>query len=337
MASPAPRRPANDAKLDELLKRIEKRPSGGSDRDDFTGMLAPIHGALLGSVASELALMEFVGLVRPVAFSEGEMVLTQRSSGQWCHASVFRYEDKPGGGLVTLRVDFEQRKKLDLSDRRHLSRVRVARARIAGPFAIPAEQVGAVSPPSSPSPRKKTPSSGTPHRESIVSAAQQHQRRPRQQQPAHGYAAVSINDDDEEEEEEGGGELRRNTHSSSRRVPNEADKAREGSKSLLKKRQRSQKRNDDEDDEDDDDNESDDAPLPPPVTAEAAGLSLLVITVYYLVGIWYYHWHGDEHWDISTTFYFTSISITTVGYGDVVPKSDRDKVITCTSSRAHNH
>jgi hypothetical protein len=50
--------------------------------------------------------------------------------------------------------------------------------------------------------------------------------------------------------------------------------------------------------------------------------------LYYCVGFLYYTHAGDTQWDVHTAFYFTSISITTVGYGDFSPTSAQDKLFT---------
>ena len=50
--------------------------------------------------------------------------------------------------------------------------------------------------------------------------------------------------------------------------------------------------------------------------------------LYYLLGCMYYGAAETLHWDPLTVFYFTAISITTCGYGDVAPVTDRDKLFT---------
>ena len=45
----------------------------------------------------------------------------------------------------------------------------------------------------------------------------------------------------------------------------------------------------------------------------------VMVALYYLIGYLYYHSNPDMGWDMLTNFYFVSISITTVGYGDYGP------------------
>mmetsp|Transcript_60176 Transcript_60176/g.136058 ORF Transcript_60176/g.136058 Transcript_60176/m.136058 type:complete len:341 (-) Transcript_60176:162-1184(-) len=45
----------------------------------------------------------------------------------------------------------------------------------------------------------------------------------------------------------------------------------------------------------------------------------VMVALYFLIGYLYYHSNPDMGWDMLTNFYFVSISITTVGYGDYGP------------------
>lgn len=45
-------------------------------------------------------------------------------------------------------------------------------------------------------------------------------------------------------------------------------------------------------------------------------MSLAVIFMYYVLGVLWYTHSKSLAWDTTTAFYFISISITTVGYGD---------------------
>mmetsp|Transcript_127 Transcript_127/g.132 ORF Transcript_127/g.132 Transcript_127/m.132 type:complete len:584 (+) Transcript_127:78-1829(+) len=81
----------------------------------------------VGSIATPHAVAAFSPLRFPEALEKGDPVLCQRSSGEWCHSRVHSYDAWPSeGGTLTLQVDKYRRKVLDLSKRRHLSRVLVA-------------------------------------------------------------------------------------------------------------------------------------------------------------------------------------------------------------------
>jgi len=55
---------------------------------------------------------------------------------------------------------------------------------------------------------------------------------------------------------------------------------------------------------------------------------MLTVVLFYAAGLLYYGHFSDTGWDYHTAFYFTSISITTVGYGDFSPKTAQDKLFT---------
>lgn len=87
----------------------------------------------VGTMAEGTVLAAFAELPFPMGFTKGEKVLCQRSSGEWCHAKVHAFENwPPEGGTLTLQVDKYRRKVLDLSKRRHMLRVRVAKVSTAG-------------------------------------------------------------------------------------------------------------------------------------------------------------------------------------------------------------
>lgn len=54
-----------------------------------------------------------------------------------------------------------------------------------------------------------------------------------------------------------------------------------------------------------------------------ASIVLLLLVVF---GTWYFS--VSEHWKLIDAFYFTIMTITTVGYGDLVPTHDTSKIIT---------
>lgn len=56
------------------------------------------------------------------------------------------------------------------------------------------------------------------------------------------------------------------------------------------------------------------------------GTALLIIVIIMASGAWFYHW--SEGWTWIDAFYFTAMTITTVGYGDLVPTHDVSKIVT---------
>lgn len=53
--------------------------------------------------------------------------------------------------------------------------------------------------------------------------------------------------------------------------------------------------------------------------------TVFVLLLFYVVGVLWFG-YSDTEWDWFTSVYFITISVTTVGYGDVVPETDRDKI-----------
>lgn len=54
--------------------------------------------------------------------------------------------------------------------------------------------------------------------------------------------------------------------------------------------------------------------------------ALIIVTLLTIVGTLFYTW--SEGWSVIDSFYFTVITITTVGYGDLSPTNDASKLFT---------
>ena len=55
-------------------------------------------------------------------------------------------------------------------------------------------------------------------------------------------------------------------------------------------------------------------------------ISLGLLIIIFISSILFYHY--SEKWDYLDSIYFVTMSLTTVGYGDLVPKSDMGKIFT---------
>lgn len=58
---------------------------------------------------------------------------------------------------------------------------------------------------------------------------------------------------------------------------------------------------------------------------ELAG-ALVILAVLIIIGTWFFY--HEEGWSWVNSFYFTVMTVTTVGYGDLVPTHDLSKIIT---------
>lgn len=54
--------------------------------------------------------------------------------------------------------------------------------------------------------------------------------------------------------------------------------------------------------------------------------ALLVLLIIILFGVWYFRF--EEGWSTIDSFYFTVMTMTSVGYGDFVPTHDASKIVT---------
>ncbi|MFA6963766.1 MAG: potassium channel family protein [Patescibacteria group bacterium] len=57
---------------------------------------------------------------------------------------------------------------------------------------------------------------------------------------------------------------------------------------------------------------------------------VIVLAILFLSGTWFYH--HTEGWSNVDAFYFTVMTITTVGFGDLVPTHDFSKIMTAVFS-----
>ena len=54
--------------------------------------------------------------------------------------------------------------------------------------------------------------------------------------------------------------------------------------------------------------------------------SMMVVVILLLIGVVYFH--NTEGWSYSDSFYFSTMTLTTVGYGDLVPTMQHTKMFT---------
>ena len=52
----------------------------------------------------------------------------------------------------------------------------------------------------------------------------------------------------------------------------------------------------------------------------------LSVVIYYIVGVYYYH--STEDWTVIDSVYFVTVSVATIGYGDLHPTSDKGRLFT---------
>jgi hypothetical protein len=55
-------------------------------------------------------------------------------------------------------------------------------------------------------------------------------------------------------------------------------------------------------------------------------VAILILTVILGIGTTFYHY--EEGWSLIDSFYFSTITLTTIGYGDLAPKTDVGKLFT---------
>ncbi|MFH1456323.1 MAG: potassium channel family protein [archaeon] len=54
--------------------------------------------------------------------------------------------------------------------------------------------------------------------------------------------------------------------------------------------------------------------------------ALILLTIFLVAGTLYYH--NTEQWSYTDSFYFSTMTLTTVGYGDFAPTQDSTKIFT---------
>ncbi len=54
--------------------------------------------------------------------------------------------------------------------------------------------------------------------------------------------------------------------------------------------------------------------------------AIIIVTIFLLIGTFYYH--NIEQWSYTDSFYFSTMTLTTVGYGDLVPTQNATKLFT---------
>lgn len=52
------------------------------------------------------------------------------------------------------------------------------------------------------------------------------------------------------------------------------------------------------------------------------------VTVILLLSVGTFYFHAAESWSYVDSFYFSSMTLTTIGYGDFVPSTDETKIFT---------
>lgn len=57
-------------------------------------------------------------------------------------------------------------------------------------------------------------------------------------------------------------------------------------------------------------------------------LKLAIYTLFFLISIGTFFYHYSEGWSYIDSFYFTSITLSTIGYGDLHPTSALSKIFT---------
>ncbi len=62
-----------------------------------------------------------------------------------------------------------------------------------------------------------------------------------------------------------------------------------------------------------------------PISSQLLFAAVLVF-IYLIFGTWFFSW--QEHWRTFDAFYFSAMTLTTVGYGDFTPHTDISKLVT---------